>query len=75
MDYPPGLEARDIEQVGSQDRDDALQEAWAAHLAGEDPRRAVRRYAMREYRHRRREAATSPRTIDTLGPSDMRGAW
>jgi hypothetical protein len=37
------------------DRDDAVQEAWLAHLEGRSPARAVNTFAQRERRHRRRQ--------------------
>ncbi len=36
------------------DREDAVQEAWLAHLEGRNPARAVNTFAQRERRHRRR---------------------
>lgn len=36
-------------------REDALQEAWVAHLEGGSAARAVARFNMREYRHRQQE--------------------
>lgn len=36
------------------DKEDALQEAWLAHLEGRNPARAVNTFAQRERRHRRR---------------------
>ena len=38
-----------------QDRVDAAQEAWVAHLTGRNPARAVATYAQRERRRRVRE--------------------
>ena len=40
-----------------QDRADAAQEAWVAHLAGRNSARAVATYAQRERRRRVRESA------------------
>ena len=39
------------------DRADAVQEAWVAHLEGRNPARAVATYAQRERRHRERQPA------------------
>jgi hypothetical protein len=39
------------------DREDAVQEAWVAHLEGRNPARAVATYAQRERRHRVRQPA------------------
>jgi hypothetical protein len=36
------------------DRDDAVQEAWLAHLEGRNAARAVNTFARRERRHRQR---------------------
>jgi hypothetical protein len=38
------------------DREDAIQEAWLAHLEGRNPARAVNTFAQRERRIRRRHA-------------------
>tara|TARA_B100001094_G_C18076205_1_gene742739 strand:- start:465 stop:743 length:279 start_codon:yes stop_codon:yes gene_type:complete len=35
-------------------KEDALQEAWLAHLDGRDPARAVNTFVVREKRHRKR---------------------
>jgi hypothetical protein len=42
------------------DRDDALQEAWLAHLEGRDAARAVNTFARRERRHRQRMRTNFP---------------
>jgi hypothetical protein len=36
-------------------REDALQEAWVAHLSGESPTRALQNYQQRERRHEKRQ--------------------
>jgi len=41
-------------------REDAIQEAWLAHLERRDPATAVNTYARRERRHRQRESAVDP---------------
>jgi hypothetical protein len=46
--------ALELRLVVALDKEDALQEAWLAHLEGRDPARAVNTYAQRERRHRRR---------------------
>jgi len=37
------------------DQEDAIQEAWLAHLEGRDPESAMNTFAVRERRHRLRE--------------------
>lgn len=49
--------ALELRLVPRQDREDALQEAWLAQLAGQDPARAVNTFACRERRHRRLRGA------------------
>ena len=39
------------------EREEAVQEAWLAHLSGRSPARAVNTFANRERRHRTREIA------------------
>lgn len=55
---PPATDDRklalELRLVTALDKEDALQEAWVAHLEGRDPARAVNTYAQRERRHRRR---------------------
>jgi hypothetical protein len=46
--------AREITLVGRRVMDDSVQEAWVAYLEGRDPVRAVKAFAQRERRHRRR---------------------
>ena len=43
----------ELERVPFEDREDAAQEAWAAHLAGRDPVQAVNTFVRRERRQRR----------------------
>lgn len=45
--------------VNPKDRDDAVQEAWVAHLQGRDPARAVATFAQRMRRDRRRTLVSS----------------
>jgi hypothetical protein len=40
--------------VSRKDREDAMQESWVAHLSGEDAIQAVKTYAVREMRYRKR---------------------
>lgn len=46
--------ALELRLVMAPDKEDALQEAWVAHLEGRNSARAVNTYAQRERRHRRR---------------------
>lgn len=46
--------ALELRLVVALDKEDALQEAWLAHLEGRNPARAVNTFAQRERRHRRR---------------------
>ena len=43
----------ELRLVPAQDRADALQEAWVAHLEGRNPAQAVNTYARRQRRRRR----------------------
>jgi len=45
--------------VNPKDRDDAIQEAWLAHLEGRDPARAVATFAQRLRRDRQRTLVSS----------------
>lgn len=44
-----------LAHVSERHRDDAIQEAWVAHLEGKDPIRAVFRYAKAERRNELRK--------------------
>jgi len=59
---PPSCDAARFEEelsiVPHADREEAVQEAWLAHLSGRSPARAVNTFAKRERRHRRWEIAT-----------------
>lgn len=46
--------ALELRLVMAPDREDAIQEAWLAHLEGRNPVRAINTYARRERRYRRR---------------------
>lgn len=46
--------ALELRLVGGLDWEDAVQEAWLAHLEGRNAARAVNTFARRERRHRRR---------------------
>lgn len=55
---PPVMDDRklalELRLVTVPDREDAIQEAWLAHLEGRNPVRAINTYARRERRYRRR---------------------
>ena len=53
---PPGVSETDLLDIPVRDRDDAIQEAWVAHLEGLDALGAAVNYARREkyYRKTRR---------------------
>jgi hypothetical protein len=44
-----------LSMVPARMREDALQEAWVAHLSGDDPILALDAYRKREARHERRQ--------------------
>lgn len=46
---------RELRMVQLRDRDDAVQEAWIAHMEGRDPAKAVHAFRERQRRHRARE--------------------
>ncbi len=43
-----------IDRCRPQDRDDAIQEAWVAHLDGKSPARAIDRFRKKEAMYRQR---------------------
>ena len=51
---PPSLRRGTIRRIPRQLMDDAAQEAWAAHLAGDDANAAVWKYVKRTARHEMR---------------------
>ena len=57
--YPPGLTEDDVKLIPGRYREDAIQEAWVAHLQGEDPKAAAHRYKMQELRHEKRQVCES----------------
>lgn len=50
---PPGLSPKSLIKVPQCHREDAVQEAWVAHLEGTDPAAAIRRYVWREIANKR----------------------
>ena len=57
--YPPGLTHAHVSRIPMRFREDAIQEAWVAHLEGLDPIRAMDRYAQDELRHEKRQVCES----------------
>ena len=55
----PAALLTELRFVPPADRDDAVQEAWTAHLAGRDPARAIATFAQRTRRDRKREKRNS----------------
>lgn len=57
-EMPPSDRAEEIRselsRVPRRHREDAVQEAWLAHLEGRDPFNAIAAFRMRELRHERR---------------------
>lgn len=45
---------KELTFVPLRDREDAVQEAWLAHLEGRDVVQAIKTYVVREHRHRKR---------------------
>jgi hypothetical protein len=64
--WPPGLTRIAIARCPHFLREDAIQEAWAAHLAGEKPDSAVRRFTRRQQREQH------PQLTDFTGPAILR---
>jgi len=52
---PPGLSKEQLERIPPRFREDAIQEAWVAHLEGRKPWAAVVTFLKREKRHEERE--------------------
>ena len=59
MELPPGMSETDLIGIPTRHREDAVQEAWLAHLQGQDPVKAARNYKDRETFHERREPSFS----------------
>ena len=55
LNFLSGDLASQLAFIGDRDRDDAVQEAWLAHLQGRDPLRAIETFLRRERRHRERQ--------------------
>jgi hypothetical protein len=64
---PPTVTGATAARIPAHLWEDAAQEAWAAHLAGEDPGAALCKYVRRMLRHERRGACFSQ-----LGPEQQR---
>lgn len=56
---------RVLQLVPDQERDDAINEAWIAHLDDRDPVQAVDTYRVRESRHRQRQTPSVIEDTDT----------
>ena len=57
MDLPPSRDSEKLAlelRLAGKHKQDALQEAWLAHLEGRDPIQAVKTFLQREYRIRKR---------------------
>ena len=52
-----------LARVPARHREDALQEAWLAHLEGRNPQSAIRAYARSETRHEERERTSADLTL------------
>ena len=66
---PPSLRRGTIDRIPRQLLDDAAQEAWAAHLVGEDPNVAVWKYLKRTARYEARVVCFSqldPRVLNGI---------
>ncbi len=57
MCFPTGMSAADFARIPERHREDAMQEAWLAYLRGEDVRKYVHAFVVKEQRHERRERA------------------
>jgi hypothetical protein len=64
---------REWQLVPSRFREDALQEAWVAHLEGRSAIAAMHNYTKRERKHERREVPFSQLTPDdeTTPPAEL----
>jgi len=52
--YPPGLTKDHVKLIPRRHREDAIQEAWVAHLEGRCPVAAADRYRKQEARYEKR---------------------
>jgi len=62
----PGRVALELRFVRGADRDDAVQEAWLAHLEGRDPAKAVSAFRHRERRRRLRLVVSGDLAVGVL---------
>jgi len=72
MNYPPGTDASTFARIPRRHREDAIQEAWVAHLEGDDPAKAASRYASTECR---RERGRVPAELEQLTPDQIQKTW
>ena len=54
MRYPPGTTRKTFRFVPSRHRQDAVQQAWVAHLSGHCPIRAAEAFRIRQIRYESR---------------------
>jgi len=64
-ELPPGCTETMIRAVNSRHREDAIGEAWCAHLEGNDIHAAIRRFQQQEHRY---EKAVIP--LSQIRPDD-----
>ena len=70
IEFPPGMTEADLLLVPLRHREDALQEAWLAHLEGRNPRLAARAYGKRERAHEQRHPAFTDLGLPPHGADD-----
>ncbi len=61
----------EIALIPSRHREDALQEAWVAHLEGTDEIAAAKTYAKAEFRHEQRRPEAGSVNMDRLRPDEI----
>ena len=65
--YPPGTDAETFQRIPLRRREDAIQEAWLAHLEGRDPVAAANAFNVRERLHEHRQIPDSQHEPDKHG--------
>ena len=56
---PPGTTKETFDKVPERHREDAIQEAWLAHLENRNPKTAINNYLKREKLHEKRATPAS----------------
>ena len=69
---PPGITPETLARIPARHREDAIQEAWVAHLENKNPRWAIRRYLAGEIRYEQTHTSLSEEQADNQGKKQFR---